>query len=292
MPIHGRVRLFATLALVAAWLPAPPAQAPDLRTVLERVGRYVEEYHREFSRLVCDERYTQESREPRLGPTAGFEPLHTQRRRLVSEFALARLEAGGGWLWQGFRDVIEVDGRPVRTERNRLEALFSSSPADLPARARAIADESARYNLGQYRTINVPTLALEFLVPDFQARQSYEQAGEESVSGVHTWRVAFEELSVPTVIRTPDGDDVPCNGIAWIDVATGRVVRTLLEPRVNLEQKSKIIVTYAPDRRFGIWVPVTMEESYETAARSVTGRATYSNCRRFETTARIKNEDQ
>lgn len=315
MPTAPRAALFVAtpwmLAVALGWSahPAPqPARAPDLPTVLQRVGRYVEQYQQAFSLLVCDERYVQEFqqdyREIELGSSPRVQSLPIKKRRLVSEFALARVEGPGDWLWQGFRDVIEVDGRSVQKGHNRLEALFSSSSADLIERARAIAEESARYNLGQYRTINVPTLALRFLALKLQARQRYEKTGEETVKGVWTWRIAFDEQAWPTVIRTPEGGVVPSKGIAWVDPGTGRIVRTQLEPQLGYQDatvivtkpegprdRSKIIVTYAPDLRLGIWVPVEMEESHTTALARLTGKATYSNCRRFEATARIKDED-
>jgi hypothetical protein len=309
MPRALRAPLLAAALWMLAVAPgrparaAPQSEAPDLSGVMQRVGRYVEEYLQEFSRLVCDERFAQEFRQVRSRASSRGSSFDIERRRLVSEFALARVEGAGGWLWQGFRDVVEVDGRSVRKGNNRLEALFSSSPADLLKKARAIADESARYNLGQYRTINVPTLALEFLALNFQPRQRYEKTGEETVTGVRTWRIAFDEQARPTVIRTPDGGDVPSKGIVWVDPVTGRIIRTQLEPQQGYQdetvtvskpegprQKSTIVVTYAPDPRLGTWVPVEMRESYATAQLSLTGTATYSNFRRFETVARIKDD--
>lgn len=294
-PIPAALLLGASLALLAGLAPQSDRRL-DLDTVLQRAGRYVEQYQREFSRLVCDERFTQKVRQARpvwSGTRPPSWTVSSASRRLVSEFALIRVEHDDKWMWLGFRDVIEVDGRAVRAERNRLEALFSTSPADLLDRARAIADEGARHNLGQYRTINTPTLALEYLDRSFQARQWYEKTGEENVSSVRTWRVAFEENAIPTVIRTPEGDDVPARGIAWVEPDTGRVVRTRLEPQhlAVPAQKSAIIVTYARDPRLGIWVPVKMEESHTRGQVSVEGEATYSNCRRFEAIARIKDDN-
>ena len=75
-----------------------------------------------------------------------FGSANVRKRRLVSEFALVpNASASAGWL--GFRDVIEVDGKPVTNRRDRLQALFQSGAPDLTA-ARRIADEGARYNIG------------------------------------------------------------------------------------------------------------------------------------------------
>lgn len=72
------------LALLIAALLAPSAERPDLRTVMARAGAYVATYQRDFSLLLADERYSQEL-------TAG---ATTERRVLVSEFALVRVEDG------------------------------------------------------------------------------------------------------------------------------------------------------------------------------------------------------
>jgi len=45
--------------------------------------------------------------------------------------------------------------------------------------------------------------------------------------------------------------------------------------------------TYAPDKRLGLWVPARMAEVYETQSGTITGEATYTNFRRFETEVRF-----
>jgi hypothetical protein len=47
--------------------------------------------------------------------------------------------------------------------------------------------------------------------------------------------------------------------------------------------RARITAAYAPDERLGLWVPVQMKEVYETESRTLTGTATYTNFRRFET---------
>ena len=91
-------------------------------------------------------------------------------------------------------------------------------------------------------------------------------------------------------------------GDVWIDPTDGAIVRT----RVNLSDtqrsfrlKALIDVTYRRDPRFAVWVPSRMQESYERSGRAyyfgeVRGYAdridcvaTYTDFRRFETTARL-----
>src|SRR6185295_13941168 len=97
-----------------------------------------------------EERYEQEtsSTSIRVSQTGS-------RRELKSDFLLVQPTPTGEWI--PFRDVFEVDGAPVRDRQQRLAALFLKPSTDALERANAIADESARYNLGfrdMKRTIN------------------------------------------------------------------------------------------------------------------------------------------
>jgi hypothetical protein len=266
------------LALVLAALLAPPPEPLDLRTVMARAGAYVATYQRDFSLLLADERYIQEA-----GNAAA-----TERRVLGAEFALVRVDDGGRTLWLAFRDVVEVDGRAVRDREERLQRLFLAAPANALAQARAIAFESARYNIGDVvRTVNVPTLALEFLDAAAQKRSRFGKTAEETVEGVRAWVVAFEERARPAIIRTPGGQDVRTRGLAWVDPETGRILKTRLDPQLQRGSAARITTAYAPDERLGLWVPVTMEEAYETPSGPLAGKATYTNFRRFETAVKL-----
>ena len=62
--------------------------------------------------------------------------------------------------------------------------LLTDGSLSVAARVRALADQQARHNLGDlYRTINVPTLALGFLLPDRQPRFRYKRSGSTDVRG-------------------------------------------------------------------------------------------------------------
>ena len=283
------------VALMIAALFAPPAEQIDLRTVMTRVGAYVEKYQQDLSFLLADERYLQEVTNAGAGPaggakrTLGGEGTTTERRVLVSEFALVRVQDMDRTLWLAFRDVVDVDGHAVRDQQERLRRLFLTPPANALAQARAIALESARYNIGDLvRTVNVPTLALEFLGTAAQKRSSFKKTAEEVTEGVHAWMVAFEERARPALIRTPAGQDVTSKGLAWIDPDTGRVLKTQIDSRPRRGLTTRITATYAPDERLGLWLPAEMEEVYETESCTITGQATYTNFRRFETEVRLK----
>ena len=281
----------ALLIAALTWLPAEPL---DLRTVMARAGAHVEKYQRDISLLLADERYLQEVANATKAPAgdakrgSGGGGAATEARVLVSEFALVRVEDADRTLWLAFRDVVEVDGRPVRDREERLQRLFRAPPADALSQARAIAFESARYNIGDMvRTVNVPTLALEFLETAAQKRSRFKKVREDTVEGVRAWTVSFEERARPTRIRTTRAQDVKTRGLVWIDPDTGRILKTELDLQLQRGLSARITTAYAPDDRLRLWVPIEMKEAYEMESRTLTGTATYTNFRRFETEVRF-----
>jgi hypothetical protein len=258
------------------------AQRPSLGDVLSRLDRYLLQYERTLASVVAEEQYSQSL-------IVGWQlatPKVTQRRFLVSDYALAR--APGGQTWTGLRDTFEVDGRPVRDREERLMALLSSGSPESSAQARRIAAENARYNIGEevaVRNINVPTVALDLVHPVNRERFSFSLSGEETIDGVPTWRLAYRERSSPTLIRDPEGRDRRAAGSLWLDPSTGEVHQTTL--RWDGTPTGSITVTYARDANIGALVPVQMLEQYRRGATAMEGEATYTNYRRFQTSGRL-----
>ena len=112
---------------------AQDAGAPDL---VARASRYVEEYEKQLSAVVCEERQTQRITKP--DGTTG------KRRELVSDLLMIRT----GDFTQTFRDVIAVDGKAIRNRQERLRKLFLGEPRGREKQAQAIAKESTRYTSG------------------------------------------------------------------------------------------------------------------------------------------------
>lgn len=288
------VRLLLTLLLTVVWLPAVAQPMAPLDDILRRAGIYVETYHRDFTSVVAEEHYVQKVRH---APSAsgGRWPLagvtdNSEDRTLRSDYMLLRGDSGET-AWLSFRDIFEVDGNVVAGERGRLETWLRGSRTSFASRARALALDQARYNVGSLvRTINVPLLPLEFLANANQRRMRFRLRGVETVLGTQAAVVAYEERRRPTLIRTPDGDDVPAEGRFWIDPASGRVLKTELRTghRDRRQVRTTITVSYERNERLNMLVPVSMEETYFTGSETITGSARYSNYRRFETDARIK----
>jgi hypothetical protein len=244
-------------------------------------------------------------------------------RNTVSEFALVRVNDD----WVGYRDVYEANGKEVRDRRDRLQQLFVQNPATAVDLARRIADESARYNAGLQRNINVPTMALSFLRRSNASRFRFTQDGTDTIQGIVAWKVRYQETGKPTIIRTSAGRDMPVNGWFFIDPSKGRVLKTFLEitgearldggtsledspktlgeanalPRRETDHRvqtySRITVAYTFDAHVEMLLPTEMAEEYQGVTINpknhmerltrMKGRATYSDFKTFETSGRV-----
>lgn len=269
-----------------------PQREPDLKTVLRRAGDYIGVYHDRLSEIVAEEHYVQRTlRSPSSGIRLRADPTERSERELKSDFMLLRGYADEN-LWIGVREVFEIDGQPAEEERGRLRALLTDTRTPIATRLKALANQQAKYNLGDlYRTINTPTVALQFLRPDLGDRIGYRRAGTETFRGTPVWKVTFKERRRPTLVRTPDGRDVRSTGAFWIDPRDGAVLRTELRAGDNRSRRftSFILVSYQRHPRFDMLLPDDMNELYELGATRIEGHATYSNFRRFETETRIKH---
>jgi hypothetical protein len=264
--------LFAGATLLTA------AQQPRLGDVVSRMGGYLEGYEQRLALVVAEESYRQVFY---MIGAAG--PIGHRERLLRSDYALTR--AADKEAWVGYRDTFEVDGKPIRDREDRLQRLLTSGSEASAAR---IADENSRFNLGSTvitRNVNVPTLVLEMLHPRNQARFSFDKAGEEMIAGVLTWRLEFKERQRPTFIRDQNRRDRPTRGSIWVDPNTGAVWRTTLT--WDRAPKGTIIVTYGRVPNIDALVPLTMSEQYSPGDASLTGDATYTNYRQFQTDARL-----
>ena len=264
---------FFTLLLSMLVIAAPrAADEPSLKDVMRRVGAYVASYGETASVIVATERYVQEA--------SGSDTRETARRLLLSDFAIVKSDPAVGW--QGFRDVLEVDGTAVSDRRERLARVLIEG-GERDGEARRISDESARYNIGRIlRNFNVPTTVLFFFTPANRDRFGFsrKRAGDDGV-----WEIEFKERSRPTLIRSPEGNSVPSRGTLWVRAADGTVVRTLLRadlPRIaeapTQRGSGAIDVTYRPVPALGMWLPDTMSENFEStrgrAWSSIKGEAT------------------
>lgn len=269
--------------------------SPALDAALAAAARYIEQYEQRISAIGAEELYEQVASGPvAIGgllprPGLALGARTTVIRKTRANIMTLSLGARG---WVSFRDVFEIDGRPVRDREERLSRILQNVTPDSLEQARQIAVESARYNLEPEgtrvdRTINVPMTALLYLRAANQARSAFRLGKTERIAGVDCVTLQFTEQSRPRLIRT--NDDAPAYGTFWIDLAGGgRIVKTELrmESAAATRQivRTRTTVTYALVDKLSLWVPTVMDESYDLPATTLTGRATYSDFREFKVT--------
>ena len=113
-----------------------------------------------------------------------------------------------GW---GSATSPTVDGEAVRDRSDRVRSLFvEAANSESLLQLRRIADESARYNLGDFRrTLNMPTVALSFMRQREMARYQFKRLKDETIGGRPARVLSYLEKLRPTIVQTPDGGDMP-----------------------------------------------------------------------------------
>jgi len=263
-----RTALPAALALLTLYAGARShAQDAGVPDLVSRTSRYVEEYERQLSAVVCEERQTQ--RVVKSDGTTG------KMRELVSDLLMVRT----GDDTQTFRDVITSDAKPVRNRQERLRKLFLGDPRGRDKQVQAIARESARYNIGFNRGMDTLMLPLGIL----HAKRTAGFRFARTPDGL-----TFDEFQSPSMVgyvRRGKRLDMPLHGGLTIESSTGR----LSGARLVAEHPLFVItldVRYAEDAATGLLVPVESREDYRTpdVKDRLEVSSTYSNFRRFQVT--------
>ena len=277
------------MALCLATLPmllvaAPPVLEafPPRDLLLRAVAAHVASVQSEFVRLVGVEHSVQVLRDMNR---------RSRTRLLESDMFFLGADAEGRAMTM--RSVQRVDGRRVNESADDVSQALALPDDRRVDKLRALADASARHNLGSLRrNFNDPNLGLLFVSAPFQERFRFREAGDETIGPVLVRRLDFEERSRPTVIRDGrNGASIPASGRVWAD-AEGTVWRTEVKLD-SAEALATIKVSYRRDERLGTMVPATMDEDYRYKERGtgrfmfISGHATYDGFRRFETSGRI-----
>ena len=288
--VRANTPLLLTIALFAVPV-SSLEQEPSLAEVLARSTDFVNALHEQLQSVVSEERYEQRwssGADSRGG--RGFRQ-RAHRRTLRSDYLL--IQPDGSERYYGFRDVFEVDGRPVRDREERLTQLFLSDSASAEQQIRGILADSARHNIGEIdRNINTPTLALLFLRQSYKPRFEFEHVphsspplgldGPNTDDTVDLWVIEYAETWPTTVVSGRDGRNMPARGRYWIEPATGRVLVSDLMFE-SADFNATITVRYEANDTMGHFVPVEMRERYGTRSGSrVDGTATYTRFRRFQ----------
>ena len=291
-------------AAAAVCLSAAVGAQPARDRAVTALGPRVEAWERELGSVVADETYEQTViRLPRSGSVRRPDRPPRESRLLQSEFTLVHFDDGPN-AWLGFRDVLRVDGVAAPAAVPSIGQIMNDSSLGWQARWERVRDRNAVFNLGTIaRDLNLPTFALAALRATTQPRFVYTNPRVETAAGQQLTVVDFRERARPTLVSGFRGRDVVLAGTVWFDPAQGRVRRTEIRVRDrvsvpaevaadnlggDVDLSSRITVEFGPDTNVGTWVPLEMRERYDNAwGETTTGRATYTNYRRFRTSGRI-----
>jgi len=263
----------AALSFIIAVNGSVRAQRTSSTDVVSRASAYVSYFLSHFTSVVAEETYVQR-----------IDVLNGQARTSKADFLLVQIGPKNQWL--PFRDVYEVNGSRLHDRENRLVDLFANPSPDLLAQAKAIDAESYKYNLGATRSINNPMLGIALLQPELLSHFTFSLGGTDKIDGEPVDVLKFEESGRPTIVHQNNGGDLPCEGRYWI-AGSGTLLKSEMVLNTR-EQMTRVTITFKPDDRLGVAVPVRMEEIYAPAgAARTTAVATYGRFRKFE----VKTEE-
>jgi len=258
--------LVIAVALVSLWSASADAQS-KLPDIVQRASAYVDNFVSRFSSVVAEETYVQREERPH------------RTRELRSDFLLVKPPGQASWFQ--FRDVIEVDGKPVGDREQRLASLFLEAAPNALASAERVTRESARYNLEDVGTLNKPLIAISFLQGLYVSRFWFTIGPIDRSVGPNVRLIQFTEWVTPTILRrgTANGD-LKTRGRVWIDETSGRVAKTELDFGADPDP-SYVITTFRFDDDLHVDVPVEMRERWRFRDSEVTGVASYGRFRQF-----------
>ena len=265
--MSARGLVVGILAVILLCPSAGAGQGDKKAELLGKATLYVSQFVDQFSNVVAEETLVQETTVPR------------RKRTMKSDYLLVRYP--GDVQWQSFRDVAEVDGKPVRDQQERLTKLFLEPSSSALRRARDLQDAGSRYNLLNIGTLNNPLLVIAFLQEGYRERFRFNLAGLDKKLGPTVRTMQFQEWKIPTLIKGNSNQDILSGGLVWIDEDTGRVVKT--ELKIGRGAAAITVTTlYKFDDELGINVPVEMRDWYPDGTGEIRGVATYGRFRRFQ----------
>jgi len=272
-----RAMILAAVTVATVVVAAQSPQDAQVQAVVAQASKYVENYRQEFSAIVCEE--TQLQRLIRPDGTV------RKTRTLVSDLMFVKV--GDKWMQQPYRDVLSVDGKPIRNRDDRLRKLFMEGQKNAVEQARAIANESGRYNLGVNRVGVSPLLPINLLDPHVVGNFSFTLDGTT---------LNFKEERTPTYLgfsRDGKRGDLPAHGSFVVEPAKGTILQATLTAEADAAPVStRFTVQYREDPQMKLLLPVEMTEHYWLPAKPkedrLEGRVTYGSFRRFQVTVNEK----
>ena len=255
------VAAMAVVALDLAGATVVHTQSQDIDELRRRVGVYARRFITEFSNVVTEEQYEQ-----RFANSA-------RRRRLKSDFLLVAYP-GKRELVMVFRDVREVDGKPIRDKEDRMTRMFVQPFDNAVRRARDIHRDGLRFNIDNGRMMD-PLTVIGYLQLEYQ--------GGFRLTRGDIARDLGPDVRVIDLVPTAARGRTANAARAWISESTGEIFKTELRSGFGARAQTTT-TTFSPDPVLKIRVPAEMRDDVPRGGDDFIGVATYSNVRRFEVT--------
>jgi hypothetical protein len=257
-----RLVLTVIAAAVVAAVANPGVQAqdsPDLPTLMRKVGIYTNWFVNRFSNVVSEEDYEQRF------------SVATRRRQLKSDFMLVGYPGNTETLMT-FRDIREVDGKPVGDQKDRITRLFLEPFESAVRRAQEIHREGLRLSIDNGRVMD-PLTVIGYLQPAYQRNFRVSRGGMARNLGPYIREITLTPMAdrSKTLLK-------PAR--AWVAEDTGAVVKT--ELRTGFGVRSEITATtFGMDPTLQMPVPLEMRDEVPRGRDDFIGIAKYSKFRRF-----------
>lgn len=234
--------------------PAPPT----LDQVLKTAASYQSSNDSALSNFVAIEQYDQRSTLKATDKSAA----ETNQRHITSVILMIR----DGNVWFPSRCAGSSNG--VGSEKPDYRYLQTVAALGPRPDARAFR-----------RTLNLPTVPLSVLRDPVARTFSAKKLGEELVNGQRAWKVLFErkaadrESTAVTLWIQPDTGQVLQSSVDV--VAIGLTGPAVFDGRFH----TRLTALYGFNERFGVMLPVSMQEELDDASQFIEGRAEYSYSR-------------
>ena len=234
-------------------------ESPETADLMRKAGVYVDWFVRRFSNVVGEEDYEQRF------------SVATRRRMLKSEFMLVAYPGDAKHVIT-FRDIREVDGKPVRDQQDRITRLFLEPFNSAVRRAQDIHREGLRLSVDNGRVMD-PLAVIVYLQPAYQTGFRVSRGGIARDLGP-----TIREVSLTPIQDRSKTLLKPAR--AWVAEDTGAVVKT--ELRSGFGVRSEITTTtFAMDPTLQMPVPAEMRDEMPRGRDDFIGVAKYSKFRRF-----------
>ena len=236
------------------------AQSVDLNELRARVANAALRLITQLSDVVTEEEYDQRF------------TISKRKRHLTSDFLLVSYP-GRKELVMVFRDVREVDGKPVRDKQDRITKLFLEPFNNAIRRAQDIHRDGLRHSVDNGRLMD-PLQVITYLQSQYQGGFTFSLGDRTPSLG--------PDIREITLTPTPARGKLAKPARAWVSAATGEVVKT--EVRSGFGARAEFTTTtFGLDPVLKIRVPLEMKDELpRVSGDDFIGTATYSNFSRFD----------